>query len=76
MPLLRRVANDVSAHLGALRDSLLTQLAGPLQLPDALRIVSHLRRMGAPHAVGEPQLRVVFLRNRTLAMRAAEQTPR
>ena len=37
---LRRVAAEVSGHLGALRDSLLTQLAGPLQLPDALRLVS------------------------------------
>lgn len=49
-----------------LRSSLLTQLAGPLQLPDALRVVGALRRLGTPYAPSEPRLRAIFLRNRTL----------
>ena len=45
----------------SLRASLLGQLAGPLQLPDALRVVSALRRMGS-HSPSEPLLRVAQLR--------------
>lgn len=71
VPAVAHVAVGVSAHMPALRASLLAQLAGPLQLPDALRVVSCLRRMGR-HALGEPQLRMAFLRNRTLCMAQAE----
>ena len=45
-----------------LQAQLLQQLAGPLMLPDALRCVGYLRRVGqagrgAEHALSEPQLR-------------------
>lgn len=66
-----QISHEVTAHMADLRDSLLAQLAGPLQLPDALRIVGYLRRMGA-HALSEPELRIAFLRNRTLFFVQAE----
>jgi len=71
VPAIVQVAHEVAAHMADLRDSLLAQLAGPLQLPDALRIVSYLCRMGA-HALTEPELRIAFLRNRTLFFVQAE----
>ena len=71
VPAAAQVAAGVSKHMPALRASLLSQLAGPLQLPDALRVVSALRRMGA-HALSEPDLRIAFLRNRTLCLAQAE----
>lgn len=50
VPLLADVSRQVSKQLAPLRDSLLAQLAGALALPDALRVVGYLRRMGS-HAV-------------------------
>lgn len=73
VPIAVRVAVEVSAHMGELRDALLTQLAGPLQLPDAMRVVGYLRRMGA-HAMSEADLRAVFVRNRTIFFTQAEAT--
>ena len=73
VPIAVRVAVEVSAHMGELRDVLLTQLAGPLQLPDAMRVVGYLRRMGA-HAMSEADLRAVFVRNRTIFFTQAEAT--
>lgn len=46
VPLLGAIATQVSSYLGELQAQLLTQLAGPLVLPDALRCIGFLRRMG------------------------------
>ena len=71
VPIIAQVAAEVSAAMGELRESLLNQLAGPLQLPTALRIVGYLRRLGS-HALSEQELRIVFLRNRTIFFAQAE----
>lgn len=65
------MASEVSAYMSGLHKSILAQLAGPLQLPDALRLVSFLRRMGS-YAPSEPELRLIFLRNRTMSFAQAE----
>ena len=72
VPLVQSLSAEVGESMGAQRAALLAQLAGPLLLPDALRCVGYLRRMGAQHALSETQLRVAFLRNRTLHFAHAE----
>eukprot|EP00965_Chrysotila_dentata_P041164 1365902-Pleurochrysis_carterae.AAC.2 len=49
-----------------MRAQLLQSLAAPLSLPDALRTLGYLRRLGPPHAPPEPLLRLAFLRNRAI----------
>ena len=58
--------------MAGLQAQLLSQLSGALTLPAALRCLGYLRRMGAPHALSEPQLRVAFLRGRSAHLAAAE----
>ena len=72
VPLLDAIATQASSYMGGLQAQLLAQLSGPLMLPGALRCLGYLRRMGGPHALTEPQLRVAFLRGRTAHLAAAE----
>jgi hypothetical protein len=66
MPVLVRVASDVREALGEMRQRLLSKLAGPLSLPEALHTVGLLRRLPPPHLLSEAHLRASFLRNRNL----------
>ena len=66
VPIIRRVSDEVSAHVEGLRGQLLSQLCGQLHLPEALRCVGYLRRLPPPHGMNEVELRSSFLRNRTL----------
>ena len=72
VPLLGSLVEEMSGSIGELRKQLLTELAGPLQLPEALRSVGILRRLPSPHALSERTLQICFLRNRALHIASAE----
>ena len=50
--------------------------AAPLTLPEALRVLGHLRRLPPEHALSPPLLRVAFLRNRAIFFEQASQATR
>ena len=71
-PLAAALAADGRAGVRAMLSQLLQRLRGPVTLPECLRAVGYLRRLGA---FSEPELRLAFLRCRHawLAACLAEQ---
>ena len=71
-PLAAALAADGRAGVRAMLSQLLQRLRGPVTLPECLRAVGYLRRLGA---FSEPELRLAFLRCRHawLASCLAEQ---
>ncbi len=61
VPLAAALAEDARAGVRAMLTQLLARLRGPVQLPECLRIVGYLRRLGV---FAEPELRLTFLRCR------------
>jgi hypothetical protein len=61
VPLAAALAEDARAGVRAMLAQLLARLRGPVQLPECLRIVGYLRRLGV---FGEGELRLTFLRCR------------
>jgi hypothetical protein len=61
VPLAAALAGDARAGVRAMLAQLLARLRGPVQLPECLRIVGYLRRLGV---FGEGELRLTFLRCR------------
>ena len=76
VPLAGALAAEGRAGLQAMLAALLGRLRGPAALPDGLRCVGLLRRLGA---LSEPQLRLAFLRGRhahlATALAAAAAAP-
>mmetsp|Transcript_22711 Transcript_22711/g.70153 ORF Transcript_22711/g.70153 Transcript_22711/m.70153 type:complete len:554 (-) Transcript_22711:151-1812(-) len=61
LPVVRKLREDVAATAGAMRKQLLARLRGAVQLPDCLRAIGYLRRLGG---FDEHTLRLEFLRCR------------
>ncbi len=61
LPAVRALAADAGAAAAAMRGALLARLEGPVPLPECLRLVGHLRRLGG---LPEAALRAAFLARR------------
>jgi hypothetical protein len=62
------LAEDARRGVRAMLSQLLARLRGPVQLPECLRCVGYLRRLGV---FAEPELRLAFVRSRDAWLRAA-----
>ncbi len=61
LPAVRALAADADAAAATMRSALLARLEGPVTLPECLRLVGHLRRLGG---LPEAALRAAFLARR------------
>ena len=61
VPVAARLASEAGLGVRSLLAQLLYRLRGPVQLPECLRLVGYLRRLGV---FSEHQLRLTFLRCR------------
>lgn len=61
LSVVRKLKEDVAQTAGQMREQLLGRLRGNVQLPDCLRAIGYLRRLGG---FSEEQLRLEFLRCR------------
>jgi hypothetical protein len=61
LPVVARLVEDVGAASAAMLETLLSRLAGAIQLPECLRVIGYLRRLAM---FSEPELRAQFLARR------------
>lgn len=61
LPIVRHLVEDVASASDAMLEQLLARLAGAIQLPECLRVISFIRRLAL---FPEPEIRLQFLQRR------------